>query len=212
MPHGEPVKVAIWWPLPATGGRLREVFCCRLVMPRDAMPRDRKGAQLSLELEPQLLERLRARAAAEGRPLAVMVRRWLEAGLSGALEQQAGRAGSPDLADLADLAERVERLEAELAQIRRSPERVEPLPAPQSPAPAAASPERVSQITPSGDAITTAQLAERTGTNRSAWNNWARDKQPGAVRKMPPDVGQWRLVGKAAAEAGGPARWLWELA
>lgn len=184
-------------------------------MPRDAMPRDRKGAQLSLELEPQLLERLRARAAAEGRPLAVMVRRWLEAGLSGALEQQAGPAAVPDLADLV---ERVERLEAELAQIRRSPERVEPLPAPQSPAPAAASPARVnppspergSQITPSGDAITTAQLAELTGTNRSAWNNWARDKQPGAVRKMPPDVGQWRLVGKATPQAGGPARWLWE--
>ncbi|MGB0278884.1 MAG: hypothetical protein ACPF98_08930 [Prochlorococcaceae cyanobacterium] len=179
------------------------------------MPRDRKGAQLSLELEPQLLERLRARAAAEGRPLAVMVRRWLEAGLSGALEQQAGPAAVPDLADLV---ERVERLEAELAQIRRSPERVEPLPAPQSPAPAAASPARVnppspergSQITPSGDAITTAQLAELTGTNRSAWNNWARDKQPGAVRKMPPDVGQWRLVGKATPQAGGPARWLWE--
>jgi hypothetical protein len=178
------------------------------------MPRDRKGAQLSLELEPQLLERLRARAAAEGRPLAVMVRRWLEAGLSGALEQQAGPAAVPDLADLV---ERVERLEAELAQLRRSasPERVEPLPAPlgagqleiigtnhpPSPAPAAASPD---------GAITTAELAELTGTNRSAWNNWARDKQPGAVRKMPPDVGQWRLVGKAAAEAGGPARWLWE--
>ena len=116
--------------------------------------------------------------------------RWLEAGLSGALDQQAGPAGSPELADLV--------------------ERVEPLPAPQSPAPAAASPARVnppspvraSQITPSGDAITTAQLAQLTGTNRSAWNNWARDKQPGAVRKMPPYVGQWRLVGKAAAEAG----------
>jgi hypothetical protein len=180
------------------------------------MPRDRKGAQLSLELEPQLLERLRARAAAEGRPLAVMVRRWLEAGLSGALEQQAGAAAP----DLADLAERVGVLEAELAQIRRSPERASHGSAPQSPAPAAASPARVnspspergSQITPSGDAITTAQLAQLTGTNRSAWNNWARDKQPGAVRKMPPDVGQWRLVGKAAAEAGGPARWLWELA
>ena len=36
-------------------------------MPSDAMPRDRKGAQL--------LERLRDRAAAESRPLAVMVRR-----------------------------------------------------------------------------------------------------------------------------------------
>lgn len=178
------------------------------------MPRDRKGAQLSLELEPQLLERLRARAAAEGRPLAVMVRRWLEAGLSGALEQQAGPAAVPDLADLV---ERVERLEAELAQIRRSPERVEPLPAPQSPAPAAASParvnspspERVSQITPTGDAITTAELAKRTGSNRGGWNNWAAADRIGEVRAHP-QAGSWRLVGKAPAPGGGPERWLWE--
>jgi predicted DNA-binding protein len=46
------------------------------------MPRDRKGAQLSLELEPELLQRLRARAAADGRPVASLVRRWIEAGLS----------------------------------------------------------------------------------------------------------------------------------
>lgn len=43
------------------------------------MPRPRLRTQLSLELEPQLLERLRARAAAEGRPLSALVRRWLEA-------------------------------------------------------------------------------------------------------------------------------------
>jgi plasmid stability protein len=55
------------------------------------MARDRKGAQLSLEVEPQLLERLRARAAADGRPLAALVRRWLEAGLS----RCAGAAGRP---------------------------------------------------------------------------------------------------------------------
>jgi len=97
------------------------------------MPRDRKGAQLALEVEPQLLERLRARAAADGRPLAALVRRWLEAGLSGALEQQAGPAGGPELSDLS---ERVGRLEAELAQLRRS-----------------ASPERVSAAPRSGDPV-----------------------------------------------------------
>jgi hypothetical protein len=56
------------------------------------MARDRKGAQLALELEPQLMQCLRARAAADGRPVAVLVRRWIEAGLGGALEQQAAAA------------------------------------------------------------------------------------------------------------------------
>lgn len=182
------------------------------------MARDR--AQLNLEVEPQLLERLRARAAADGRPLAALVRRWLEAGLSGALEQQAGPAGP----DLADLSERVGWLEAELAQLRRSasPERVSAAPRSGEPVEPLRVPVGAGQLeiigaahlqaaaaSPDG-AITTAELAERTGTNRAAWNNWARDKNPGAVRKMPPEVGQWRLVGKAAAEAGGPARWLWE--
>ena len=59
-------------------------------------------------------------------------------------------------------------------------------------------------------ALTTAELAERTGTNRAAWNNWARDKKPGAVRKMPPEVGSWRLAGKGPGPNGGPERWLWE--
>jgi predicted DNA-binding protein len=58
------------------------------------MARDRKGAQLALELEPQLMQRLRARAAADGRPVAVLVRRWIEAGLGGALEQQGGAAAA----------------------------------------------------------------------------------------------------------------------
>ena len=170
------------------------------------MARDRKGAQLSFELPPGLLERLRAHAAAERRTVAAVLRGWIEAGLAGALER-----------DVAQL-----QLGAIKATKRR--ERPDPLPAvkvsemsdsggfPPDLQEPPASPDRVIPAPPVGDAITTAQLAERTGTNRSAWNNWARDKQPGAVRKMPPEVGQWRLVGKAAAEAGGPARWLWELA
>jgi hypothetical protein len=64
---------------------------------------------------------------------------------------------------------------------------------------------------PAASAITTAELAERTGTNRAAWNNWAAKSSPGDVRDHP-QAGGWRLIGKAAAESGGPPRWLWEQA
>ena len=167
------------------------------------MPRDRKGAQLALEVEPQLLERLRARAAADGRPLAALVRRWLEAGLSGALEQQAAPAGP----DLADLAARVGWLEAELAQLRNAtPKRVAPAPRADEPV----TPDRVIPDPPPG-AITTAELAELTGASRGAWNTWAAKATPGDVRHHP-QAGSWRLIGKAALDAGGPARWMWEQA
>ena len=172
-------------------------------MPSAAMARDRKGAQLSLELEPQLLERLRARAAADGRPLAALVRRWLEAGLSGALEQQAAHAGP----DLADLAARVGWLEAELAQLRNeTPKRVAPAPRTDEPV----TPNRVIPDPPTG-AITTTELAERTGANRGAWNTWATKATPGDVRHHP-QAGSWRLVGKSALDTGGPASWMWEQA
>jgi len=164
------------------------------------MARDRKGAQLALEVDPQLLERLRARAAADGRPLAALVRRWLEAGLSGALEQQAGP-------DLADLAARVGWLEAELAQLRNAtPKRVAPAPRSDEPV----TPNRVIPDPPPG-AITTAELAELTGASRGAWNTWAAKATPGDVRHHP-QAGSWRLIGKAALDAGGPARWMWEQA
>lgn len=58
--------------------------------------------------------------------------------------------------------------------------------------------------------ITTAELAERTGTNRAAWNNWA--GAPGRIGEVRnhPQAGAWRLLGKAAPPTGGPERWLWE--
>jgi len=184
------------------------------------MARDRKGAQLSVELPPELLQRLKAAAAASDRPVVALVRRWIEAGLSGALDAPAAPAGP----DVAELAERVGRIEAELAELRRpapvrpaaSPPRVERLgdglleikgsthPQPVAKPPAPQPPD------PPASGITTAELAERTGTNRAAWNNWARDKKPGAVRKMPPEVGSWRLAGKGRGSNGGPERWLWE--
>lgn len=191
------------------------------------MPRDRKGAQLSLELEPELLQRLRARAAADGRPLAALVRRWIEAGLGGALEQQTGAPAGPDL-----LA-RVEALEAAVADLQRpaSPERVSA--APRSAQPVTPkrvplgpgqleiigaahlqaeppSPDRVIPDPPTG-AITTAELAMLTGASRNAWNTWATKAAPGDVRHHP-QAGSWRLIGKAALDTGGPARWMWEQA
>jgi hypothetical protein len=75
---------------------------------------DRRGAQLAFELPPELLERLRARAAAERRTVAALLRGWIEAGLA------AGPAGpaAPGV-DLSDLSERVGCLERELALLRR---------------------------------------------------------------------------------------------
>ncbi|MCP9910241.1 hypothetical protein KBZ15_10030 [Cyanobium sp. BA20m-p-22] len=191
------------------------------------MARDRKGAQLSLELEPQLLERLRARAAADGRPLSALVRRWIEAGLGGALEQQAGAPAGPDL-----LA-RVEALGAAVADLQRlaSPERVSA--APRSAQPVTPkrvplgpgqleiigaahlqaeppSPDRVIPDPPPGP-ITTAELAMLTGANRGSWNTWATKAASGDVRHHP-QAGSWRLVGKSALDTGGPARWMWEQA
>lgn len=193
------------------------------------MARDRKGAQLAMELEIGLMQRLRARAAADGRPVAVLVRRWIEAGLGGALEQQATTAAP---AAGPELLARVEALEAAVSDLQRpaSPNRVSAAPRSGEPVTpkrvpmgagtleiigaahlqaTAASPERVSLQSQPGDAITTAELAERTGTNRAAWNTWAAKASPGDVRHHP-QAGSWRLIGKAAPDSGGPARWLWE--
>lgn len=108
------------------------------------MARDRKGAQLALELEPQLMQRLRARAAADGRPVAVLVRRWIEAGLGGALEQQA-TAAAPAAGP--ELLARVEALEAAVSDLQRP-----------------ASPNRVSAAPRSGEPVTPKRVPMGAGT------------------------------------------------
>lgn len=172
-------------------------------------------AQLNLKLSPVVLAdwRRRAREAGHGDS----VRDWLVATLAPAAEPQAVPAGG------SELLERLQALEATTAQLaaavaqlqaspRRSPQRVSPSIPPPGEAP---SPERVSPATPTGDlppppagAVTTAELAERTGTNRAAWNNWAGSNRVGQVRHHP-QAGPWRLVGQAPAPGGGPLRWLW---
>lgn len=133
------------------------------------MPRVR--AQLAIQAPPELLQRLRAAAAAQNRSITGLVIEWIEAGLSGALPA----AGAAPAA--AELLERVAALEAGLAELRaaarvtpapRSAERVEPLRVPlgrgqleiiganhlRPPAePEPASPERVNPAALSGDAL-----------------------------------------------------------
>jgi len=192
------------------------------------MPRDRKGSQLSFEVAPELLDRLRAHAAAERRTVAALLRSWIEAGLAAepsggdapglaaSLEELRGTVelGSARLSRCmngqAELLQRLGALEAAVAQLQQAPRPVEPAKR-LAVVPEPASPDRGNPDPSAGGAtgITTAELAERTGTNRSAWNNWARDKEPGAVRHHP-EASSLRLVARVATEAGGPPRTLWE--
>lgn len=156
-------------------------------------------AQLNIKLPPTVLTHWREMAAAAGHE---SVRDWL---LEITGTPSAARADLP-------LRDRVAQLEAAveaLQQARPAPRRVDAPPAPNRPAPRpAAPPPAPSPDAPAG-AITTAELAERTGTNRAAWNNWARSDRIGAIREHP-TAGSWRLAGKASPPAGGPARWVWE--
>ena len=169
----------------------------------------RVRSQLALQLPPELIARVRHAAAAEGRTITALVTGWIEAGLSVGLTPAAG---APAV-DLSDLTERVESLEAALAQLQRPAQKPAPrqaLPGPDRLEITAASLEVLALDQPlMAAAITTAELAARTGTNRAAWNNWASPDRVGQVRSHP-QAGSWRLRGKAAAEAGGPPRWLWE--
>jgi hypothetical protein len=186
------------------------------------MPRNRAGAQLAIQAPPELLERLRAAARARRQSITTVVVEAIEAALSGGLPTAAAPAAG------AQLLERVAALEAAVAQLQRpaSPERVKAAPrsgdalvtgqleiigARHLRAPGPAAPVRVESIPLSGDAITTAELSEQTRTNRDAWNNWAAaaPDRVGEVRHHR-EAGSWRLVGKAPAPRGGPARWLWE--
>jgi hypothetical protein len=158
---------------------------------------DRRGAQLAFELPPELLERLRAQAAAERRTVAALLRGWIEAGLA------AGPA-APGV-DLSDLSERVGCLERELAQLRRPRP---PITSKSSSSPA--SPERVRPAPLSGDlppgGIETAALAELLGMRRGTINARiarAGGAAPGLV------VEGWRCLGARVPDRGGPARALW---
>ena len=200
------------------------------------MARDRKGAQLALELEPQLMQRLRARAAADGRPVAVLVRRWIEAGLGGALEQQA-TAAAPAAGP--ELLARVAALEAAVSDLQRpaSPNRVSAAPRscepvtpkrvpmgagtleiigaahlqaqPGEPLPL---PER--RLTPAEAAglLTTPEVGKALGlSSDSALTNWiAREASKRDGSAVGGIYRGHRLRGKALLPGGQKPGWLWE--
>jgi predicted DNA-binding protein len=182
--------------------------------------RARSGRQLAIELPPELLQRLKAHAAASDRPVSALVRRWIEAGLNRALE-----ADAPAF-DGTDLAQRVQALEAAVAALQkqaaipRSTRPTKPSPPPASepleleldlgsskPNPSA----KGSTIPQMGDApeggITTAALAEALGMKRGSLNERLR-RMGGAREGL--ELDGWRCCGQVAPLSGGPPRWVWE--
>jgi hypothetical protein len=128
------------------------------------MPRNRAGAQLAINAPPELLERLRAAAAARRQTVTAVVVEAIEAALSGGLQAAAAPAAG------AQLLERVAALEAAVAQLQprtvtvqtwkeeQEPRTVtvrhieNPEPGPPRPiAPLPASPERVEPIARTGE-------------------------------------------------------------
>ena len=158
--------------------------------------------QLNLKMPATLVAELRVEAQQQGITLTALVERRLAGGYPAASSgEKAGyQTASPELASrLDDLEQRLARLELE-RKPRTPTAMAQSVPTAQG---------QVKSITRMGDAITTAELAEQTGTNRGGWNNWAGRAAPGEVRQHP-TAGSWRLVGKAPAAGGGPDRWLWE--
>lgn len=169
--------------------------------------------QVNLRVEAELLQRLRMLARERGLSLNAIAGMAFEQLLQAAASNQNKQSEASPSADqerrLAALEARVAELEAVRSAVAQAPESAAPELEPET--------TQLSgwvRLTPEelSGAITTADLAAATGTNRAAWNNWARDKNPGAVRKMKPEVGNWRYLGKAPSEMGGPERGLWERA
>ena len=167
------------------------------------MPRDRKGSQLSFEVAPELLERLRAHAATERRTVAALLRSWIEAGLAGALSDAAAKPVEPAVI------ERLEALEVAVAQLQKQPRPVAPAePAKrQAVAPEPASPNRGIADPSDGGGITTAELAPLIGMKRGSLNE--RIRRMGGARDGL-ELEGWRCCGQVAPPAGGPPRWVWE--
>lgn len=145
--------------------------------------------QLNLKIRPEAAAVLREKAAADGVTLAALVESWLLGDVP------------PEVAG--EVAARLTVLEAKVAALESRSQgggsgRVsERLSRPVATPPAAA---------PGGgpDRVTTAQLALRLGVGRNALNNWAARNPIGASRDG------WRMVGREASPAGGPARMIWE--
>lgn len=171
------------------------------------------SVQLNVRVDKALAERLRQEAKKRRQNPSALVSQALEKLLappskpSVATPSNVLAALEATIEALKELTERVEALEQQRQPVIHqkddlpSPPRATTPPAPKEPKPIA--------VVADG-ALTTAELASATNTNRSAWNNWANAPgRIGAVRNHP-TAGAWRLLGKSSPPAGGPERWIWE--
>jgi hypothetical protein len=178
-----------------------------LGLPCLTVPRVR--TQLNIQVSADFLVRIRAAAEAQGRTVTSLALQWLEAGLAGASPSDDGAAV---IARLDSLEARLSRLEAAELPSPPPPPRPPSLSVRVAPAPSLETPELFSLEEKGSERLTTAELADRTQTNRAAWNNWANQNDVGSVRHHPA-AGPWRLVGQQhEPRRGGPLRYLWERA
>jgi predicted transcriptional regulator len=154
-------------------------------------------AQFNVRVDPALAAKLRREAQRRQQTPGVLVAEAIELLLSG---NSSAPGPAPD-----GLAAALSALEQRVVKLEQQRPAASARPAPAAPPAAAALPE----LEAPAEAITTVELAERTGTNRAAWNNWAAKAAAGDVRHHP-QAGAWRLAGKAPTPGGGPERWLWE--
>jgi hypothetical protein len=170
--------------------------------------------QINLRIEQELLARMKAEARQRGLSLNSLASSAFERFLAG---QASVEPSSNKLEGLAEVLRRLEVLEQKVAkqsqQAHHLPHGPATPPAERGPAPskpAAAPPSEPKQMAQLRDgALSSAELAIATTTNRAAWNNWASDERVGQVRDHA-TAGQWKLMGKAPAPSGGPDRWMWK--
>ena len=167
-------------------------------------------AQINLRIEQALLAQMKTEAKQRGLSLNSLAASAFERFLAG---QESAEASGAKRDDLAEVMKRLEVLEQKVAKQSQQAHHphgpaAERKPAPSKPA--AAPPSEPKQMAQAGDgALSSAELAIATTTNRAAWNNWASDERVGQVRDHA-TAGQWKLMGKAPAPSGGPDRWMWE--
>lgn len=154
-------------------------------------PPRRVRSQLALQVPPELLERLKARAAAEGRSHTSLALQWIRAGLE----------TEPQSAGLHELERRLSAVETALAALQRGRH-----PAAPAPVVAVVAPVAPAEPAPAG-AITTAGLAERLGMKRGTLNE--RLRRAGGARAGLVMEG-WRCAGQLTGPNGGPPQWTWE--
>ena len=126
--------------------------------------------------------------------MAALVRRWIEAGLAGALDPTGSAAPAGT-----DLADRLAAVEAALAQLQTAP----PSPGTGDHPPAKAT---AAKGPPPAGALESAALAKKLGIKRGTFN--ASVARSGGAREGLQLHG-WRCVGLRTPDQGGPPRALW---